>query len=130
MHNLATTTPTDFALGMTKLPKTNHFNPPGRILKEIKEAQKIIQEKNEQIARMKKELDDQLEAGTITSKFSFEGISASLVQREGKWIYNDDTNLFAKELEQQLKKRLEKERQEGRALQHEGTRYWTIRNER
>ena len=102
-------------------------NPPQRLVKEIFAAQQIIKDQQEYVHSLKRELDKHLRVGTITDKMIVDGVSCVRCERKGKYIYSELADQYALKLKQDLEDRLQKEREDGIAVQGDSTFYWTVR---
>ena len=76
---------------------------------------------------MKRELDKHLRVGTITDKMIVDGVACFRSERKGKYIYSELADQYALKLKQDLEDRLQKEREDGIAVQGDSIFYWTVR---
>jgi broad specificity polyphosphatase/5'/3'-nucleotidase SurE len=106
--------------------KENFLNPPERILKEIFQAQKTIKETEKWIEELKSELDQHLHLGMIPDVYSSNGVKATRVTKQGKWIYSDSVNELEKEQKQEINLMKEDEKQKRIAVQEPPTLYWRV----
>ena len=81
------------------LPNEKFLNTPENCLVNIRKQQKIILEATKLIKGLKKELDAHKENGTIMSKFTNEGVTATRTYKPS-WIYSDELNKQINLLEQ------------------------------
>ena len=128
MHSPATTTPTDSAPGTIPSPEIDNFlNSPQRCVKEIRNAQKIIQEKMNMIKELKMELEIHLGDGTISEQFKVDNIKATRVKSADKWAYSEEGTQKIKYLEDKIAFIQREERESGdKAVRIPGNYYWRI----
>ena len=107
--------------------KSPFLNHPEIILRELAEAQAIIEFQNNRISILKNELDQLLHLGTIENNITFNGINAKRCTKQGKWIYSEFCNELAKDYKNKLEKQMEKEREDKIAVQSPEFYYWRIK---
>ncbi len=90
------------------------LNEPQRILKEIKDAQTIINFQEDLINALKDELDQHRKNGDIQDKYEHDGITASLRERK-YWVYSDAV------------RELKRKEEMNKIATEKKTKYWTIR---
>ena len=121
--NAATTIP----LPNTTTPSDEKYmNSPETLLKLIAKEQKEIKEKEEQISRLKHELDVHLHLGTVGNEITHDGIKATRITKQGKWVYSEFCDELAKDLKRKLDQQMEIEREDLIAKQNPPTCYWRI----
>ena len=108
----------------------NFPNAPTDLVKLIAKKQAEIKKLNNLIAGLKAELDAHLAQGQCTDKLIVDGLIATRVKKEGKWIYSDFTNQLANKYTEELQLQMAMEREGGTATQNEPTFYWRVAKSR